>query len=74
MTLMSACHVRRARSGATTDTASSTIGLATPSEVSASVQLWQPPHGGHVGFASGAWPAHVQAMPLAVTEWLEQWL
>jgi hypothetical protein len=26
------------------------------------------------GFASGAWPAHVQAMPLAVTEWLEQWL
>jgi predicted alpha/beta-fold hydrolase len=38
------------------------------------VQLWQPPHGGHVGFASGAWPAHVQAMPLAVTEWLEQWL
>ena len=48
--------------------------LPTPSEVSASVQLWQPPHGGHVGFASGAWPAHVQAMPLAVTEWLEQWL
>ena len=43
-------------------------------EVSATVQLWQPPHGGHVGFASGAWPAHVQAMPLAVTEWLEQWL
>jgi len=48
--------------------------LPTPDEVSASVQLWQPPHGGHVGFASGAWPAHVQAMPLAVTEWLEQWL
>ncbi|MDN5506694.1 MAG: alpha/beta fold hydrolase [Comamonas sp.] len=48
--------------------------LPTPDEVSATVQLWQPPHGGHVGFASGAWPAHVQAMPLAVTEWLEQWL
>ncbi|MGU3629819.1 YheT family hydrolase [Comamonas sp. C24C] len=48
--------------------------LPTPDEVSASVQLWQPPHGGHVGFASGAWPTHVQAMPLAVTEWLEQWL
>ena len=48
--------------------------LPTPHEVSAAVQLWQPPHGGHVGFASGAWPAHVQAMPLAVTEWLEQWL
>ncbi len=48
--------------------------LPTPDEVSASVQLWQPPHGGHVGFASGAWPTHVLAMPLAVTEWLEQWL
>lgn len=48
--------------------------LPTSDEVSAAVQLWQPPHGGHVGFASGAWPAHVQAMPLAVTEWLEQWL
>lgn len=48
--------------------------LPTPDEVSAAVQLWQPQHGGHVGFASGAWPAHVQAMPLAVTEWLEQWL
>ena len=48
--------------------------LPRPDEVSATVQLWQPPHGGHVGFASGAWPAHVQAMPLAVTEWLEQWL
>lgn len=48
--------------------------LPTPDEVSAAVQLWQPPHGGHVGFASGAWPAHVHAMPLAVTEWLEQWL
>ena len=48
--------------------------LPTLSDVSASVQLWQPPHGGHAGFASGAWPAHVQAMPQAVTQWLAQWL
>lgn len=48
--------------------------LPGPGDVSASVQLWQPPHGGHVGFSSGAWPAHVQAMPLAVTQWLAQWL
>ena len=48
--------------------------LPTLSDVSASVQLGQPPHGGHAGFASGAWPAHVQAMPQAVTQWLAQWV
>jgi predicted alpha/beta-fold hydrolase len=36
------------------------------------VTLWQPPHGGHVGFPSGRWPAHVLAMPEAVTAWLLQ--
>lgn len=39
-------------------------------DVSASVSLWQPQQGGHVGFPSGAWPAHVQAMPHAVGPWL----
>ena len=34
------------------------------------VQLWQPAQGGHVGFAAGAFPAHVQAMPRAVLGWL----
>ena len=43
-------------------------------DVSACVQLWQPAHGGHVGFSSGTWPGHVQAMPQAVAQWLAQWL
>jgi predicted alpha/beta-fold hydrolase len=47
-------------------------------EVSASVTLWQPEEGGHVGFpqALGAWPgaAHVRAMPTAVCEFLAQHL
>jgi predicted alpha/beta-fold hydrolase len=36
------------------------------------VTLWQPPHGGHVGFASGAWPGHINALPDAVINWLAQ--
>lgn len=39
-------------------------------EVSASVTLWQPVHGGHVGFPAGRWPGHVRAMPDAVGTWL----
>ncbi len=34
------------------------------------VTLWQPKHGGHVGFPSGAFPGHVHAMPQAVGQWL----
>jgi predicted alpha/beta-fold hydrolase len=34
------------------------------------VTLWQPGHGGHVGFAAGAPPGHVRRMPQAVGEWL----
>ncbi len=34
------------------------------------VTLWQPSHGGHVGFAQGPWPGHVRAMPDAVSAWL----
>ena len=48
--------------------------LPTVADVSTSVQLWQPAHGGHVGFSAGPWPAHVQAMPQAVAAWLAQWL
>ena len=48
--------------------------LPTAQDVSDSVELWQPAHGGHVGFASGTWPAHVRAMPEAVTQWLAQWI
>ncbi len=44
--------------------------LPSPDDVSPSVCLWQPRHGGHVGFAQGRWPAHVRAMPDAVGAWL----
>jgi uncharacterized protein len=36
------------------------------------VTLWQPPHGGHVGFATGTWPGHINALPSAVIAWLAQ--
>ena len=39
-------------------------------DVAASVELWQPAHGGHVGFAHGRWPGHVRPMPQAVGQWL----
>jgi predicted alpha/beta-fold hydrolase len=38
--------------------------------VSPCVELWQPPHGGHVGFAKGSMPGHLKAMPEAVGNWL----
>ena len=44
--------------------------LPTPGDVSGSVTLWQPAHGGHVGFPSGAYPANVRVMPEAVTAFL----
>jgi len=34
------------------------------------VTLWQPVHGGHVGFPAGPIPGHVSAMPMAVGGWL----
>ncbi len=39
-------------------------------EVGPAVTLWQPRHGGHVGFAQGRPPGHVQTMPEAVGQWL----
>jgi uncharacterized protein len=36
------------------------------------VTLWQPEHGGHVGFAAGAWPSHVHTLPEHVMPWLIQ--
>ncbi len=44
--------------------------LPTQKQVGAGVQLWQPAHGGHVGFASGHLPGHVRTMPDAVGGWL----
>lgn len=46
--------------------------LPRPDEVSASTTLWQPEHGGHVGFPAAPFPGHVLAMPEAVTAWLLQ--
>lgn len=44
--------------------------LPTASDVGDWVTLWQPRHGGHVGFAQGSWPGNVRAMPDAVVRWL----
>lgn len=41
-------------------------------QVSGHVTLWQPEKGGHVGFASGTFPADLQEMPWAVMEWMTQ--
>ena len=39
-------------------------------EVADSVTLWQPAHGGHVGFPKGPIPGHVRTLPDAVGGWL----
>ncbi len=44
--------------------------LPRPDEVGAHVTLWQPRQGGHVGFAIGPWPGHVQSLPRSVADWL----
>ena len=44
--------------------------LPRPHEVGPHVTLWQPRHGGHVGFAGGRWPGHLRPMPEAVGQWL----
>lgn len=47
--------------------------LPRPGEVGAHVTLWQPRHGGHVGFPGGRWPGHVMTLPEQVMGWLRQW-
>jgi len=44
--------------------------LPKAAQVSRHVTLWQPQHGGHVGFASGRPPAHLRALPETVGGWL----
>jgi len=39
-------------------------------EVGAHVTLWQPAHGGHVGFPGGGWPGHVMTLPEQVMGWI----
>jgi uncharacterized protein len=36
------------------------------------VTLWQPAHGGHVGFPGGAFPGHLMTLPDAVMGWMQQ--
>lgn len=44
--------------------------LPHPTTCGPAVTLWQPEHGGHVGFAEGPPPGHLRAMPRAVLDWL----
>lgn len=46
--------------------------LPNAQDVSEHVTLWQPSDGGHVGFASGRFPAHLKTMPECVADWLAQ--
>jgi predicted alpha/beta-fold hydrolase len=41
-------------------------------EVGPFVTLWQPAHGGHVGFPHGRWPGHVLTLPERVMDWMQQ--
>lgn len=44
--------------------------LPGPGEVGDHVTLWQPAHGGHVGFPAGRWPGHVLTLPEQVMAWV----
>ena len=46
--------------------------LPKSADVGRCVTLWQPAHGGHVGFARGVPPGDVRAMPESVAVWLAQ--
>jgi predicted alpha/beta-fold hydrolase len=48
--------------------------LPDASQVGAHVTLWQPAHGGHVGFPLGLPPGHVRGMPERVGDWLARHL
>ena len=45
--------------------------LPSARQVGRHVTLWQPPHGGHVGFPGGRWPGHVHTLPEAVMGWIK---
>jgi uncharacterized protein len=44
--------------------------LPRQADVGSRVTLWQPQHGGHVGFAAGPPPGHLQTLPQTVGGWL----
>ncbi len=39
-------------------------------EVGQWVRLWQPMQGGHVGFAAGPYPGHLDELPINVMQWI----
>jgi predicted alpha/beta-fold hydrolase len=45
--------------------------LPVPHEVGRHVTLWQPAHGGHVGFPGPGFPGHVLALPEGVSDWMK---
>jgi predicted alpha/beta-fold hydrolase len=47
------------------------VSLPASHEVGSRVTLWQPAHGGHVGFPAGRWPGHVHTVPDRVMAWLD---
>ena len=44
--------------------------LPRAADVGPQVTLWQPQHGGHVGFPAGRWPGHVHTVPDRVMGWI----
>jgi uncharacterized protein len=46
--------------------------LPRPADAGRHVRLWQPTHGGHVGFPGGSLPGHVFTLPQAVMDWLDR--
>ena len=46
--------------------------LPQPRDVGSFVTLWQPAHGGHVGFPGGRWPGHVHTLPEQVMGWMQR--
>ncbi|MES2888947.1 MAG: alpha/beta fold hydrolase [Pseudomonadota bacterium] len=44
--------------------------LPNPDDVRPEVSLWQPVHGGHAGFVTGAWPGTLKHLPEAVLDWM----
>jgi predicted alpha/beta-fold hydrolase len=44
--------------------------LPLPGQAGRMVTLWQPAHGGHVGFPGGRFPGHVHTLPEAVMDWM----
>ena len=46
------------------------VSLPRVQDVGSHVTLWQPEHGGHVGFPRGTLPGHVRTLPDEVGRWL----